>query len=212
MPKPFGQVPLPKQRCPWERGKAALHFGAPPALLWSWEDGSILQTAGLKSWQGQNPLEGEKAGMGGNGKILVKGRTVYKPLSAPGIGVAAAVLTCLTALVGVKPASSPCPQTTSWGLHPQRGRDTRDAAGVAPGTRGGLQGGSQPRGRSACTFWRRVRSGLGKAGSGQHPPPTHGFPLVSHQKCSQSGGGVSCPPCRARNASWDEHLGKEVMM
>lgn len=61
MPKPIGQVLLPKQRCSWECGKAALQFRAPPALLWSWEGGSIPQMAGLKSWQGHNPVEGEKA-------------------------------------------------------------------------------------------------------------------------------------------------------
>lgn len=146
MPKPLGRVPLPKERCSWERGKAAPRFGVPPALLWSREGGSVPQTAGLKSWRGPNPLEGEKAGMGGKGKILVKGRGVCKPLSAPGIGVAAAALTCRTPPAGVKPASPPCPQTMSWGLHPRRGRDTRGAAGWPRGCAGGCRGAASPRG------------------------------------------------------------------
>lgn len=45
--------------------EGCLLFWGPPALLRGWEDGSILQTAGLKSWQGQNPLQGEKAGRDG---------------------------------------------------------------------------------------------------------------------------------------------------
>lgn len=171
MPKPLGLVPLPKERCSWEGGKAAPHFGVPPALLWSREGGSIPQTAGLKSWQGQNPLEGEKAGTGGKGKILVKGRGVCKPLSAPGIGVAAAALTCRTPPAGVTPALSPLPPDHELGASSPEGTGHQGCCGLAPGMRGGLQGGSQPRGRSASAFRRRVRSGLGKAGSGQHPPP-----------------------------------------
>lgn len=149
-PKPFGRVPLPKQGCSWEHRKAAPHFGVSPALLWSQECGSTPQTSGLNS-----PLEGGKAGMG-EGKVLVK---VYELGLGSGDSAAAATRTCLTTQTGIK-TPIPCPRAWTGGFIP---RETPEGMGHQPGE-------GQPALRVLSLSWSGIRSGLGEAGSGQHPP------------------------------------------
>lgn len=147
MPKPCGQEPLPKQGCSWECRKAAPRTGAMPALLWSQECGSTLQMSGVNS-----PCKEERQGCRredfGEGLFLGSGG-----------GVAAATLTCPTAPTGIKPPV-PCPGAWTGGFIPQE----------TPERMGHQLGEGQPAPRALSLFWRGARSGLGKAGSGRHPP------------------------------------------
>lgn len=92
----------------------------------------------------------------GEGKILVK---VYELVLGSGGSVAAASLTCLSTSTGIK-APIPCPRAWIGGFIPW---ETPEGMGHQPGE-------GQPAPGALSLVWSGERSGLGKAGSGRHPP------------------------------------------
>lgn len=154
-----GALPDAKALWPSPSSKAGMLLGVQEGCPSFWG----IPSPALESGVRQHPanvrsellLEGGKAGMA-EGKILVK---VCELFWGSGGGVAAATLTCPTAPTGIKPPV-PCPGAWTGGFIPQ---ETPEGMEHQPGE-------GQPALRALSLFWRGARSGLGKAGSGRHPP------------------------------------------